>query len=219
MSKADMPEDIRRNINEAVFTAGGVAPLAKIAGVSPRTVYAWKKGDRSPTLATYGKLTALLQARTARNILAIVGADAVEETPGAYRPSAPGAFGECMSVPFYEDEEDGGAIRFARRAPLYGSRPPEALRFVRMRGRSMEPTLRHNDLCLMDTADRVLEEDAIYVVRHGAEIYIRRYCPTPGRLRFMGDNRSLTHGDFDLPEADDGLWRIVGRVFWLGRSV
>ena len=89
-----------------------------------------------------------------------------------------------------------------------------------MKGRSMEPTLRHNDLCVLDMSESSLEEDGIYLVRYEKEVYIRRYCPVPGTCRFMGDNRDLSYGDFDLePQEKELSWWVVGRVLWLGRAV
>ena len=44
-------------IAEAIRLVGGVSVLADIAGVSVRTVYAWKKGERFPSRANLHRLT------------------------------------------------------------------------------------------------------------------------------------------------------------------
>ncbi len=219
------PGDIRDQINTAVKMAGGIGKLARIAGVSARTIYAWKRGDRSPTLAMYAKLSTWIEERNANRRLGdALDADVVREDPKGYGRSgdevdvpSPGH----IVIPFHEDVTVVSPLFLPRNSPLYGDRPPDGLRFVRMKGRSMEPVLRHNDLCLMDTQDVALEEDGIYLVRHGEERYIRRCCPTPGgACRFMGDNRSLPQLDFSLREEELGCsWGIDGRIFWFGRSL
>ena len=219
------PDDVRDHINIAVGVAGGIDELAGIAGVSARTVYAWRRGDRSPTLAMYARITSWLEEFSAgRRRDDSFDDGAVKEEPKGYGRTAdkhdaphPGH----VAVPFHEDEAVMSPLFLPWGSPLYGARPLERLRFVRMKGRSMEPILRHNDLCLMDTQDIALEEDGIYLVRHGEERYIRRCCPTPcGACRFMGDNRSLPQLDFSLREEElGGSWDIDGRIFWFGRSL
>ncbi|WP_027361816.1 S24 family peptidase [Halodesulfovibrio aestuarii] len=48
-------------IAESIKLVGGVPKLAEIAGVSPRTVYAWKKGERYPNRQNLKKLTRYLE--------------------------------------------------------------------------------------------------------------------------------------------------------------
>ena len=178
------PDDIRDQINTAVKMAGGIGKLARIAGVSARTVYAWKSGDRSPTLAMFAELSTWMEESNAKQRReGGFGDGVVREEPKGYGRSADerdASFPEHVAVPFYGDEALTSPLLLPWGSPLYGERPPERLRFVRMKGRSMEPVLRHNDLCLMDAQDVALEEDGIYLVRHGEERYIRRCCPTPG---------------------------------------
>ena len=55
---------IQEYIAEAIKLAGGVANLADIAGVSSRTVYAWKKGERYPSRSNLHKVTRHLEDLT-----------------------------------------------------------------------------------------------------------------------------------------------------------
>ena len=52
---------IQEFIAEAIKLVGGVATLAEIAGVSSRTVYAWKKGERYPSRNNLHKVTRHLE--------------------------------------------------------------------------------------------------------------------------------------------------------------
>ena len=48
-------------IAESILLVGGVPKLAEIAGVSSRTVYAWKKGERHPNRQNLKRLTSYLE--------------------------------------------------------------------------------------------------------------------------------------------------------------
>ncbi|GFM36625.1 LexA family transcriptional regulator [Desulfovibrio psychrotolerans] len=52
---------IQEFIVEAIGLVGGIAELARIAGVSERTVYAWKNGERHPSRANLGRVTEYLE--------------------------------------------------------------------------------------------------------------------------------------------------------------
>jgi len=52
---------IQEFIAEAIGLVGGIAELARIAGVSERTVYAWKNGERHPSRTNLGRVTEYLE--------------------------------------------------------------------------------------------------------------------------------------------------------------
>ncbi len=55
---------IQEFIGEAIGLVGGIAELARIAGVSERTVYAWKNGERHPSRTNLNRLTDYLEGMT-----------------------------------------------------------------------------------------------------------------------------------------------------------
>ncbi len=50
-------EDLREFVVDALRSVGGVKRLAEIAGVSERTVYAWKNGERFPNRTNLARLS------------------------------------------------------------------------------------------------------------------------------------------------------------------
>lgn len=82
MNTAQFPSSeahIRAFVHQAIATLGGVAPLAELAQVSVRTVYAWKKGERFPHRANIQRIADHLAAlqenavgqRTESNLTAV----------------------------------------------------------------------------------------------------------------------------------------------------
>jgi len=83
-------------------------------------------------------------------------------------------------------------------------------------GDSMEPTLRHGDLLLVDTAARELTKpNAIFVLRRESDLQVKRLRKAAGaKLELASDNREYK---VEKVAADD--IEIIGRVLWFGRSV
>lgn len=54
-------DELREFVVDALRSVGGVKRLAEIAGVSERTVYAWKNGERFPSRANLARLTEHLE--------------------------------------------------------------------------------------------------------------------------------------------------------------
>lgn len=102
-----------------------------------------------------------------------------------------------------------------------GQRCPVAgLRMMRMHGRGMGNTLGDKDFCLVDTGDTGLEDDGVYVLRHGESVFVKRVCRVPDGCVLRGDNRELAYQDFEVTQADLSLeWDVLGRVIWTGRAL
>ncbi len=229
---------IQEHINEAIRLVGGIAALARIAGVSERAVYAWKKGERHPSRTNLSRITEHFESLA----------------QGAWDGHEPGIFGRTLSA----SPEPGGAVSsdradlldafvFVEKAharPSAGGGSLETggepdgvlafrldwitrkttdasqLRVMEVMGRSMENTLHNGDQCLVNERDRELVEDRIYVIRVHDEIYVKRFSRAPGRYLFRGDNRELAYQDIEVDVADESLnWEVVGRVIWAGKEL
>lgn len=57
-------DEFREFVGDALRSVGGVKRLAEIAGVSERTVYAWKNGERFPSRTNLARLTEYLERIT-----------------------------------------------------------------------------------------------------------------------------------------------------------
>lgn len=92
-------QELLHFIAEAIALVGGVSELARIAGVSDRTVYAWKNGERHPSRTNLERLTAHLEAV----------ADGTWYAPDAPRP----AWQEVRER-LHDSWSDGGRETFRR---------------------------------------------------------------------------------------------------------
>ena len=90
-------------IAEAITLVGGVPELAAIAGVSSRTVYAWKKGERYPNRQNLKRLTSHLEKV----------AEQTESSTELYFPLSVGAERRSMQEHVYGDaSQDDSATTF-----------------------------------------------------------------------------------------------------------
>lgn len=92
------------------------------------------------------------------------------------------------------------------------------LQAIRVRGDSMEPTLKNGDLIVIDTI-RTTPSDGIYVIAHDDEIQVKRLQRlSPTKLVIASDNPLAGNTEIDLRDETQHP-RIIGRVIWLGRDL
>lgn len=88
----------------------------------------------------------------------------------------------------------------------------KALAAMHIRGDSMSPTIRDEDLVLIDVTTKDIQDDKIYVIQDGHGLLVRRLQLEPGgQVRALCDNP--THREFAVSR---GALEIVGRVVWRG---
>lgn len=232
-------EELQKFIAEAITLVGGVRALAAIAGVSERTVYAWKNGERFPSRTNLNRLSEHLEHISAKGY----SPSAPQPHWRGLRERMPRAYGsggddnERLAEEFvFIDKAEarpsagGGSLETSDRAEarfafrldwvLQKTHSSEGLRVMEVTGRSMENTLHNGDLVLVNERDRNLVEDRVYVVRVHEEIYVKRFARTPGRYHFRGDNRELSYQDIEIDPRDEGIdWEVVGRVLWAGKEL
>jgi len=85
-------------------------------------------------------------------------------------------------------------------------------------GDSMEPTVKDGSLLLLDTNQRELAGNRIYILRMDGHLYAKRLQRlTDGSIRVSSDNPAYADEVVDR-DALDSL-DIIGRVVWIGRRV
>jgi phage repressor protein C with HTH and peptisase S24 domain len=96
------------------------------------------------------------------------------------------------------------------------SGPLSALRVVRGRGDSMQPTILDGDLVVVDTSqNNVLDQDRLWAVFWGDLGMIKRVRRAPGgKFLLMSDNQTVS-----AIEATDDELHVTGRVIWIGRRM
>lgn len=141
-----------------------------------------------------------------------VGPDSFALVPiyDARASAGPGAVGSDEIVSRIAFRMDW--LRLVTRAPV------EDLGVIMVDGDSMEPTLRHSDIVLIDLTQRnVVGREGIYVIRIDGWLQVKRVAANPV-------TRTLTLGsDNPVYPAFDGIRpdeiNVLGRVIWLGRQV
>lgn len=240
MSTEQIPnaeQELRQFIAEAIDFVGGVSALARIAGVSERTVYAWKKGERHPSRTKLDKLSEHFESFSPNSWQTEVPQPKWREVherlndPWHDLPPQTETLDDFIFVPKAQAKPSagGGSLEtsaepegnYAFRLDWILKRTPDTsnLCMMEVAGRSMEQTLHNGDLVLINGSDQELVEDRVYVVRLHDEIYVKRFSRTPGRYLFRGDNRELDYQDIEIDTNDEALnWEILGRVIWAGKE-
>ncbi len=92
------------------------------------------------------------------------------------------------------------------------------MRLMRVTGDSMEPTLRDEDVVLIDLSQTEIYTGKIYAVGIDEEIVVKRLDKKPGQLVLVSDNRQF-YPPFEVAVTDDSNVRVLGRVIWMAREV
>ncbi|OOG22653.1 hypothetical protein B1C78_14575 [Thioalkalivibrio denitrificans] len=142
----------------------------------------------------------------------------------------PAAFGDFELVPRYEIQPDANdeadvdqgegieLLAFHRDWLMRESLQPDGLVLVGARGDSMEPTVADGDLLLVDTRERGVTEDAIYVIQLDDHVVAKRLqVDWKGGLWVRSDNPQYVEQHITDQEA--AQLRVVGRVVWVVRRV
>jgi len=89
---------------------------------------------------------------------------------------------------------------------------------ISVKGDSMEPTLSDGDLILIDTSVRTIGDSAVYALRKGDELFVKRIQhKLDGTLRVMSDNAKYETETYDAEHAPAVI--VIGRVLWVGRKL
>lgn len=84
-----------------------------------------------------------------------------------------------------------------------------------VRGDSMEPLLRENDLILVDQSENILEDGQIFLVGLGEALMVKRLQRLPNGWNLCSDNP--LRGNTPVEGEDMENLRVYGRVRWYGR--
>jgi phage repressor protein C with HTH and peptisase S24 domain len=89
---------------------------------------------------------------------------------------------------------------------------PSQLHIVTVKGDSMEPTLQHGDLILVDRAQATPSDGSTYVVRIWDELVVKHVQRIgPQAISLLSANKVYPPRELELP-LDDRNFEIIGRV-------
>ncbi len=84
-------------------------------------------------------------------------------------------------------------------------------------GDSMEPTIRHGDALLINTAIQDVRSEGIYVVRVEDTLLVKRISIGLDHITLISDNPAIKDEVITKDRLPD--LHIVGRVVWFGREI
>lgn len=94
---------------------------------------------------------------------------------------------------------------------------PRNLSIISVKGESMEPTLKDDDLVMLDASKTSLSYDGMFVLRFDGTLHVKRVSRSPrkGYVTIISDNRAIyPEREWPVEEVD-----VIGKVIWFGRKV
>lgn len=194
--------------------------LAKLAGVSQQLISQIEQGLNSST-KNLPQIAAALRC----NVADIDDAYSSEPAPRAFTVKAEG---DVDLIPVYNvaasagpgamvdwEEEVVERLAFPQGYLRHiTSVNPIHLKIISVKGRSMEPTLREDDVVMIDVSKRDLSYEGIFVIQDGGHSMLVKRISRASRKGFVmlvSDNR-------DHPPVERALEDIavIGKVVWAG---
>lgn len=153
-----------------------------------------------------------------------------EAEGGAFREGRAGGETELIMVPLVEARLSAGTGSLETGAEVlrhYAFRHdflrrkgnPASMVLLRVSGDSMQPDIRHNDVVLIDQAQREPRPGRIYAVSVEDMIYLKIVNAMPGRLILSSVNPAYAPIEADTRDQLGDLVHIIGRAVWVGREL
>jgi len=138
--------------------------------------------------------------------------------------------GDFALVPFYDVEASAGngslvdqelqKSEMAFRKDWLSQRGLQISKcvLIKARGDSMEPTIFHGDILLVDTSIESIKDDAIYIVQSDHHLIVKRIQQSlDGSLTIISDNERYKEQTISPDQAKE--IKIAGRVRWYGHEI
>ena len=195
--------------------------LARKAGISEALVRNWKlPGGSEPAR---DKIIAFAEAANVNIEWLMTGREPMR--PGEENQKGVGA--EFALVPIYNVSISAGAGAFPNKEHVIGnlaftrhwlrSRGLQVnhLAATNAKGDSMEPSINDGDMLLIDTLQRDLGQDDIYVIRRDDALMVKRLqLGFDENVLVISDNPRYKEQSISTADLD-----IIGRVVWIGHTL
>lgn len=211
--------------------------FAPLTGISKTTLVNYETGLSSPTADYLNKLLELFPEYSPGWVLAEYGPmkrdeqrrDPRDTTP--FYASAEELEGEFVMVPRYNVRASagGGAVVSSEQVVDYLAFrtdwikvslgvPKESLALISVIGDSMEPTLTHGDLVLIDLRTTSFQDNGIYALSLNNALLVKRIQKKIGGTVIVKSDNPMYEPDVIGAEQMDALG-IIGKVVWSGRRM
>ncbi len=201
--------------------------LSELAGVSEPTMNHYEAGKRVPTVDSLLNLARILDCDPA---WLLTGQEPIQRQP---EPSTEteGNSGDFIFVPQYDlgPLGSGGSIQssqvvdhlaFKREWVVQELRSePDQLLLIRCTGDAMEPTIKPDDLLLVDKSLEKKREDGVFLIHIDGGLYVRRVeRRLEGGLTIRGDKPGAAPEE-RISKQNEQQLDLIGRVVWVGRRL
>lgn len=201
------------------ITAGNKRRFAELTGRSASTIYRICRGGSRPSLAYLEQLSEQFSIDlnwliTGQRVTESLTENAKSELVIApkFDVEASAGFGQIASN---EDVSDHFGFSKQWLSSQLGVHS-EQLGFVSVRGDSMQPTLEHGDMILVDMSQHQAHNEDIYLIHTEDGLMTKRLKPFSGGIKVVSDNPD--YPSWELTAGSVEQTRIVGRVVWFGRN-
>lgn len=93
---------------------------------------------------------------------------------------------------------------------------PHHLAIISVKGDSMEPTLKDDDVVMLDLTKTSLDYDGLFVLRWGDALHVKRVGRgNQGSVKIISDNSSI----YPPIDVDRKEVTVVGKVIWKGQKL
>lgn len=232
-----MHEDFLEDVNIENFQIGNrlrkqlegaltFAKAAEIAGVTPKTMQRWLKGESSVDV---GAVVKICRAIGVNPFFIFTG---MSDESGDWETALPPAKVGEKRVPIRDVSASAGhGIEIFEEKPrhwitfslewLMALGEPEAMEIITVEGDSMEPELRDGDQVMIDRSQRQTK-DGMFVVLVDDRLFLKRLrVRGRNKAELVSANQNYPPFEVTIPDEDDDVAQdgaaIVGRVVWSGR--
>ena len=216
---SNIGKTLKQTLSDRGMTA---TELGRIADVRISFIYDVLSGkSKNPSIVTLSKIAnalAIPLSELSGSDQAAVGAGSSSKLSQSYI-SVPKLECTISADDHAPNTTDTNPILFRRswiRSDL--ATQPEPLRRLTVTGDSMEPTLGHGDMLLVDTSKTTPTPPGIFVIDDGYGPVAKRIDIIPGssptRLSITSDNPQYAPSERTLDKT-----HIIGRVVWFGREL
>lgn len=181
--------------------------LARVLGLSPKTIYTWKERNKIPEKI-------FLQAQQ-------ISQNGGQSTPpkgyislDIYEQSVSAGSGQLVV-----SEEKSSDIVFSE-SFIHNEIGVNATNIFLMpvKGDSMYPTLRNGALIMVNKVEQ-FTGDSIYVFRYDGQLMVKRLQFSKEGLTVVSDNDTYKEWSLTKSEIDSNDFEIIGEVVWSGQRM
>lgn len=196
----------------------GARAFARRSGVSDKSIREYMSGDTDPSLTALRRIAATGGVRI-EWLITGEGEKLTHDGNGAAFALIPQRDVDLSAGPgaFTDHEPEIGRLAFRRDWLDKIGVKPQTCVLVRVRGDSMEPTLRDGGLVLVNVAPEETRDGIYALLLDGGLVVKRLQRGVSGVLIVRSDNPA--YGPIELTQDQANELRVIGRVLWAAAEI